>query len=351
MDSKNEVTRDKFTYGITAPLSFNSAIDQVIGFEKSFNACIRQTKYQPNNGFELPVDWKEKFESWVTPNVYELLKADYIKSIDEFFDHLKQRLIKNANYLDLSFLEWLKKAFTEASIDKQTNDFRTFVKKALSDGEGKVIENIARINFHLPEADENLNAKTKDNLIQIINQFRAGLATLAPTIALEYADLLTNHVMMSMVGQNPNAFTGFSDSNAGVCPKNSGYDKINLFYSNKNPDRAICFKLVGGRKSEDKEFQQLKDENAQLKVQLANAINTNKQLKTQSTGTTRTTTPTPKTEEKNLDGKRARQKYNGAPCTKCSDSARAATHSTDKHKDNYVDKNAYKKMKLSGSKK
>lgn len=350
MDSKNEVTKDKYTYGITTPLSFNSTIEQVTAFEKSFNACIRQPKYQPNaREFELPVDWKEKFESWVTANVYELLKSDYIKTIDEFFDHLKQRLIKNANYLDLSFLEWLKKACTEASIDKQTNDFRTFVKKAFADGEGKVLEIIAR-NLQLPDANENLPAKTKDNLIQIITQCREGSETLSATIALEYADLLTNHVMMSMVGQNPNAFTGFSDSNAGVCPKNSRYDKINLFYSNKNPDRAICYK-VGSRKSEDKEFQQLKEENERLKAQIASLNNTNRQLKLASTGTTKTTAPTPKAEVKNLDNKRPREKYNGVPCSKCTDPLRAATHSSERHKDTYVERGAYKKQKHSDSKK
>lgn len=353
-NAANESTKDKFSFGITTLLKFTSTLEQVDRFARDFRRCLQQAKYQPPPiegipvPYLLPQDWKEKFESWVEPNVYELLKSDHIQNEESFFNELKIRLVKDSNVYDLSMLEWFKKACTDSTIDKQSNEIRSFLKKMYADDGGK-LSDIISAQLAIP-APEDVNRLTKDQLIQFINTIRNNSITLSSKVNDHSVDLITSHFLMSIIGQIPHSFSDWKNTN-NVCPKDSHYSKLTSYYSVKYSEKPISLKKLGGKKFDEKssaKISELEKDIISLKAKLAASENTARQLKNKNDGKNNNS-PTNNNTPTNPQ-KRKREPYSGSPCTKCTDPIRAKTHPTEAHKDDYKPKEEFKKLKVSSKK-
>ncbi|HEY0769366.1 MAG TPA: hypothetical protein VGD31_03465 [Sphingobacteriaceae bacterium] len=339
---------DKAKYGMTGQLGYSSTKDEAETYKKFMKDCLSQSKYQTNvANYVQPTDWKAILKAWVTSDVYDLLCAEHITSLDEFFVEFLERLTKNSHQYDTSMIDWLRKASTPSNIDRQTNEVRSFLKKIT--GEDK--DNIRRV---ITEAiaiptQEDVARFTKDQAIAALNNVRNNVLTADSRITSHFNDLLTSHFLMSLISQKPDLFLNWDQERS---PKTVKYSELAKFYvrfdqkdialnlSNKSEANDLKRKLENAQKQNASLQEELKRIKASVNQKGHGKYNhgndsKNKKKDDEKPGSK----PTPK-----------RDRYTGPPCTKCKDAEQAKTHPTDKHKDDYVPKNQFKKQKIDSKK-
>ena len=347
MVNLHSLNLDKAKYGMTGQLGYSSTKDEAETFKKFMKDCLSQSKYQTNvANYVQPTDWKAILKAWVACDVYDLLCAEHITSLDEFFVEFLERLTKNSHQYDTSMIDWLKKASTPSNIDKQTNEIRSFLKKIT--GEDK--DNIRRViteGVVIP-AQEEIARLTKDQLITALNNIRNNMLTVDTKIITHFNDLITSHFLMSLISQKPDLFLNWDKEQS---PKTVKYSELAKFYvrydqrdialnlSNKSEVNDLKRKLEAAQKQNSS----LQEENKRIKASVNQKHNGKhnhgKDSKNQK-----------KDENKPAESTQKRERYSGPPCTKCKEAEKAKTHPTERHKDDYVPKNQFKKQRIDSKK-
>lgn len=348
MEGQHQLVKDKIQFGITKLLSFKFTREDSDHYKSLMLQCLSQAKYQiPNQPFALPREWKRTLQSWVKSDVYDLMESDDANSLDMFFDLFNERLIKTSSQYDIVMLEWMKKAFTPNNIDKQRNDFVKFFRKIIARDGRNLFNKILDI-LAIPNQDV-LAQRNKEQVLGVVATVRTNAAELDVAVINHLVNLFSRHFIQSMLGQKPDIFLKWDT--IGVSPKDASIIQLANFAAKHHPT-SICFQnsciseKAEAKGESAKRIAELERENKLLKAQLKDRDNQITQLRKLSNN------GKVKVEEKAAGTKRDRPKYEGPPCTKCTDPERAKTHSSEKHKDDYVSKHEFKAQKKSdGSKK
>ena len=332
--------KDLNFFGVTAVMSYKNSKEEVEIFKKLMISCLSQKRYQPDGAvdFVLPSTWKTILKPWMTVDVWNLLNADHIVSLDQFFIQIQVRLLKTSNTYDTIMLDWIRVACTESNIDKQTNEFRKFLKKALDQQSTRLSEAIID---HLAIPEEANVSKVRADLLEQIAGIEERANELAEsTIKPFVLNLLSTHLLMSLIGQNDQFFQKWDADHS---PKTATHVELSDFYM-RHSSKDISFK-TGGSGTNVKKVEELTKQVNELNNKVKFQENTIAQLRNGKQLPPKGN-PVPRTDPQTL--KRAiRTPYTGPPCTKCQDAAMAKSHSTEAHKDNYIPKAQFNKKKIS----
>jgi hypothetical protein len=333
-------TSDLLVYNVV-PINGSESKDRLRYYKEAAAKCLAQEKYR-QEGLEIPANWKEIMGPWVEMNsaAAALLDRRDVRNPQSFFDKLIERKESSSTSFSLEFSEWINQTECNYVPDVHLKNCGDYFERVTQRHAAQLDATCDRV---MEGIDETMTKQA------MMTKLRENVATLKKEVKEDSVEIHSHDYMMSLTGR---ARLDLWDVE-GKAPKEAKSHEIcdwltkNLANTKETKVAFAIGKHGGGtvvpssrpmaNNNNNNARTERRDDPAGYHPifrppQAAKTVNKPHVSHSNARAVEVKTKPAEQQGQK-----RKKEIYSGPPCQKCPIGSEAArTHSTDRHKDNYV---------------